>query len=47
LDSTLGPVFLDAEAQLKSYWNMFSRMEKRSLGVRKSRDFVKEILQQT
>lgn len=45
LDSTLGPVFLDAETQLRSYRSMLSRMEKRALGIRKSRDFIKEVIQ--
>ncbi|WP_093850937.1 helix-turn-helix domain-containing protein [Streptomyces pini] len=46
LDSTLGPVFLDADTHLKAYRSMFSRMEKRALSVRKSRDFIREVIQQ-
>ncbi|GAA2384689.1 transcriptional regulator WhiJ [Streptomyces glaucosporus] len=46
LDSTHGPIFLYAEAQLKSYRSLLSSMEKRSLSVRKSRDTIHEIMRQ-
>lgn len=46
LDSMLGPVFLDTEEHLEVYRNMFSKMEKRSLGIRSSRDFVRNIIRE-
>ncbi|MFH0243452.1 helix-turn-helix domain-containing protein [Streptomyces sp. HK10] len=42
LDSAHGPIFLDADAQLRSYRQLLSAMEKRALGVKKSRDLIRE-----
>jgi len=46
LDSTHGAIFLDAEAQLKAYRQLLSAMEKRALGVRKSRDLIRDAMHQ-
>jgi hypothetical protein len=44
LDSMLEPVFLDAEEHLAVYRNMFSKMERRALSARSSRDFITGII---
>jgi hypothetical protein len=46
LDSAHGAIFLDAEARLNAYRQLLSAMEKRTLGVKKSRDLVKEVANQ-
>ncbi|WP_093656956.1 helix-turn-helix domain-containing protein [Streptomyces radiopugnans] len=46
LDSTHGPIFLYAEAQLGSYRSLLSAMEKRALAIKKSRDFIHEIMRE-
>ncbi|PJE99472.1 transcriptional regulator [Streptomyces carminius] len=44
LDSMLEPVFLDTEEHLEVYRTMFSRMEKRALSIRSSRELVRNII---
>ncbi|GAA3628214.1 helix-turn-helix transcriptional regulator [Streptomyces chitinivorans] len=44
LDSMLEPVFLDAEEHLAIYRNMFSKMERRALSAKGSRDFIAGII---
>ncbi|MEE1939587.1 helix-turn-helix transcriptional regulator [Streptomyces sp. TRM 70361] len=46
LDSAHGAVFLDAEAQLNAYRQLLFAMEKRALGVKKSRDLIRDIANQ-
>ncbi|HWM39170.1 MAG TPA: helix-turn-helix transcriptional regulator [Streptomyces sp.] len=43
LDSAHGAIFLDAQAQLSAYRDLLAAMERRSLGVGRSRDLVREI----
>ncbi|MFE3021446.1 helix-turn-helix domain-containing protein [Streptomyces sp. NPDC059256] len=44
LDSTHGPLFLDAESQLNAYRDLLSAMEDRSLSEEKSRDIIRSIM---
>jgi hypothetical protein len=46
LDSAHGAIFLDASAQLKAYRDLLSAMERRTLGVKKSRDAIRDLAQQ-
>lgn len=46
LDSAHGAVFLDGVAELRAYQSLLTAMERRSLGVKASRDFIKEIARQ-
>lgn len=43
LDSAHGALFLDAEAGLNTYRDLMSAMERRTLGVKKSRDLIRDI----